>query len=56
MPTTSASLLVQLRRPDQSEAWARFVQLYSPILYTGAPAKRDASLSFRAGRILDSHR
>ncbi len=36
MQTTSASLLVQLRLPGQSEAWARFVRLYSPMLYTWA--------------------
>jgi RNA polymerase sigma-70 factor (ECF subfamily) len=36
MQTTSASLLVQLRLPDRSEAWARFVRLYSPLLYTWA--------------------
>ena len=36
MQTTSPSLLVELRLPDPSEAWARFVRLYSPILYTWA--------------------
>lgn len=33
MNTTSASLLERLRRPDAPDAWARFVQLYTPLLY-----------------------
>jgi RNA polymerase sigma-70 factor (ECF subfamily) len=36
MQTTSASLLRRLRLPDQPEAWAQFVRLYSPMLYTWA--------------------
>lgn len=32
MNTTSASLLQRLRQPGQSEAWARFVDLYTPLL------------------------
>lgn len=36
MITTSASLLSQLRRPGESEAWVRFVRLYSPLLYAWA--------------------
>ncbi|MGH7140434.1 MAG: RNA polymerase sigma factor [Pirellulales bacterium] len=32
MNTTPASLLVRLRRPEDHEAWARFVQLYTPLL------------------------
>jgi RNA polymerase sigma-70 factor (ECF subfamily) len=32
MLTTSATLLDQLRQPNQTEAWVRFVQLYSPLL------------------------
>lgn len=30
---TPASLLVRLRRPDDPEAWGRFVELYAPLLY-----------------------
>jgi RNA polymerase sigma-70 factor (ECF subfamily) len=30
---TPASLLERLRRPDQQDAWARFVDLYTPLLY-----------------------
>jgi RNA polymerase sigma-70 factor (ECF subfamily) len=30
---TSASLLERLRRPDDQQAWARFVDLYTPLLY-----------------------
>jgi len=33
MPTTSLSLLQQLRRPDDDAAWNRFVELYTPLLY-----------------------
>lgn len=33
MQTTSASLLVRLRRPGEPESWERFVRLYSPMLY-----------------------
>src|SRR5439155_3664287 len=33
MHTTSASLLERLRRPTDQAAWARFVQLYTPLLY-----------------------
>lgn len=33
MHTTSPSLLDQLRRPDQREAWGRFSDLYTPLLY-----------------------
>jgi RNA polymerase sigma-70 factor (ECF subfamily) len=36
MDTTSASLLARLRRPGDSDAWLRFVHLYSPILYSWA--------------------
>jgi RNA polymerase sigma-70 factor (ECF subfamily) len=32
MLSTSATLLDQLRQANQPEAWARFVQLYSPLL------------------------
>lgn len=32
MLTTSASLLNRLRRPDDPEAWARFIKLYTPVL------------------------
>jgi RNA polymerase sigma-70 factor (ECF subfamily) len=30
---TSASLLERLRQPGQDQAWARFVELYTPLLY-----------------------
>lgn len=30
---TPVSLLERLRRPDDSEAWSRFADLYTPILY-----------------------
>jgi RNA polymerase sigma-70 factor (ECF subfamily) len=33
MPATSASLLARLRDPGAEEAWARFVQLYTPLLF-----------------------
>src|SRR5258708_22827067 len=32
MDSTSASLLERLRQPGQPEAWARFVDLYTPLL------------------------
>jgi RNA polymerase sigma-70 factor (ECF subfamily) len=36
MPTTSASLLERLRQPGDQAAWSRFVQLYTPLLYSWA--------------------
>ncbi len=36
MNTTSASLLERLRQPGQAEAWARFVDLYTPLLFSWA--------------------
>jgi len=33
MNTTPVSLLERLRRPGEPEAWERFVQLYTPLLY-----------------------
>lgn len=33
MQSTSASLLQRLRQPQAHEAWERFVQLYTPLLY-----------------------
>jgi RNA polymerase sigma-70 factor, ECF subfamily len=33
MYTTQISLLERLRQPDEQEAWARFVELYTPLLY-----------------------
>jgi RNA polymerase sigma-70 factor (ECF subfamily) len=33
MNTTSASLLERLRHPAGSEAWERFVHLYTPLIY-----------------------
>ena len=36
MNTTSPSLLQRLRLPDEQAAWRRFVDLYTPLLYTWA--------------------
>ena len=36
MNTTSASLLERLRQPGEQDAWGRFVQLYTPLLYCWA--------------------
>jgi RNA polymerase sigma-70 factor (ECF subfamily) len=33
MNTTSLSLLERLRQPTETDAWARFVRLYTPLLY-----------------------
>jgi RNA polymerase sigma-70 factor (ECF subfamily) len=33
MHTTSFTLLERLKRPGEKEAWTRFVQLYTPLLY-----------------------
>jgi RNA polymerase sigma-70 factor (ECF subfamily) len=33
MNTTSPSLLERLRRPEETEAWPRFVHLYTPLLF-----------------------
>jgi RNA polymerase sigma-70 factor (ECF subfamily) len=33
MPTTSVSLLERLRQPSEQEAWDRFVELYTPLLF-----------------------
>jgi RNA polymerase sigma-70 factor, ECF subfamily len=33
MPTTSASLLMRVQQPAAEEAWARFVDLYTPLLF-----------------------
>lgn len=33
MNTTPISLLERLRQPKQEEAWARFVELYTPLIY-----------------------
>jgi len=40
MNTTSISLLQRLRQPGDHEAWRRFVQLYSPLLYYWARGVR----------------
>src|SRR4051812_30530341 len=34
MQTTSASLLLHLKKGNEPTAWSRFVRLYSPLLYT----------------------
>lgn len=49
MNTTSASLLERLRRPGETEAWPRFVQLYTPLLHLwvcrlGVPRQDTADL------------
>jgi RNA polymerase sigma-70 factor (ECF subfamily) len=36
MHTTSATLLERVRDPANQEAWKRFVQLYTPLLYSWA--------------------
>lgn len=36
MDSTPASLLQQLRDPARPEAWTRFIQLYTPLLYEWA--------------------
>jgi RNA polymerase sigma-70 factor (ECF subfamily) len=33
MDSTSASLLERLRHPNASDAWRRFVRIYTPLLY-----------------------
>src|SRR5262245_11991856 len=33
MHTTSISLLERVRQPTEREAWTRFVELYTPLLY-----------------------
>jgi RNA polymerase sigma-70 factor (ECF subfamily) len=35
-PSTPVSLLERLRRPDDADAWGRFVHLYTPLLYRWA--------------------
>src|SRR5438105_7898615 len=49
MNTTPLSLLEQLRRPAPSEAWQRFVRLYTPLLFywvrrLGLPAQDAADV------------
>jgi RNA polymerase sigma-70 factor (ECF subfamily) len=36
MHTTSASLIERLRQPAAHAAWVRFVEIYTPLLYTWA--------------------
>ncbi len=36
MNSTPASLLDRLRKPNESSAWERFVELYSPLLFAWA--------------------
>ena len=36
MHTTPSSLLERLRRPGEPEAWGRFVELYTPLIYAWA--------------------
>lgn len=36
MHTTPPSLLEQVRRPDDQQAWQRFVDLYTPLLFSWA--------------------
>ena len=49
MDTTSVSLLERLRQPAQHEAWGRFVDLYTPLIYywarrVGLPPEEAADL------------
>ena len=49
MDSTPASLLLRLRRPDEQAAWQRFIDLYTPLLYSwacrmGLPAQDAADL------------
>lgn len=39
MTTTRASLLIRVRKPDDSVAWSEFYELYSPLLYQYAKAR-----------------
>ena len=36
MDTTSPSLLIRLRQPGEQDAWRRFVQMYTPLLFRWA--------------------
>src|SRR5262245_5152486 len=36
MDSTPVSLLERLRRPDAQAAWKRFVELYTPLIYSWA--------------------
>jgi RNA polymerase sigma-70 factor (ECF subfamily) len=36
MLTTSPSLLERLRQPEDRDSWERFIQLYTPLLYSWA--------------------
>jgi RNA polymerase sigma-70 factor (ECF subfamily) len=36
MTKTPVSLLERLRQPNEQEAWSRFVELYTPVIYTWA--------------------
>lgn len=38
-PTTRASLISELRNPDNAQAWTDFVELYEPVLYRLARSK-----------------
>jgi RNA polymerase sigma-70 factor (ECF subfamily) len=49
MDSTSSSLLLRLRRPEEQAAWNRFIDLYTPLLYSwacrmGLPAQDAADL------------
>ncbi len=33
MNTTSESLLIRLRSPDDQQAWAKFVEIYTPLIF-----------------------
>lgn len=49
MESTSSSLLLRLRRPGEQAAWRRFIDLYTPLLYSwacrmGLPAQDAADL------------
>jgi len=44
MNTTSVSLLERLRQPTAQQAWQRFVDLYTPLLYYWACRHRQCRL------------
>src|SRR5690349_7331261 len=50
MNSTPVSLLEQLRRPNADEAWARFVALYTPLLYYWV--RRSGALSNEAADVV----
>jgi len=39
MPTTRASLIARIKDPRDTEAWARFYDLYAPLIYRYARSR-----------------